>query len=63
MKYNTLDSHSKGFAGTCLECSSENVKLSVDMGFPGSDVTGADEPQITIDCLDCKQHITIYVDY
>jgi hypothetical protein len=46
----------KRFKITCLKCGSENVKISGDQGWAGTDVTAGDPATLAIGCNDCKQN-------
>lgn len=46
---------------TCRLCGSENVVLSVNDGFEGSDATIGDPDEVAFGCNDCKKNdYTLY---
>ena len=44
------------FKLTCRMCGSENVRVSVQDGWCGTDVTAGDPGEIAFGCNDCKKN-------
>ena len=53
--WNTEEFFSR-FKIVCLKCGSDDVKISGDQGWGGTDVTGGDPATLAIGCNACKQN-------
>ena len=50
------DEFYKRFKIVCLKCGSDDVKLTGDHGWGGTDVTGGDPASVYVGCNACKKN-------